>query len=212
MTLLGIAGAHRTGKSTLAKAFAERHEMQFLETSVSKVFKDMGLDPSKRYDFATRMTVQERVLDVMDELYGSLKLTGEAITDRTPIDMIAYTMADIGPGGITEEEGARFEAYVARCIEVVNRRFSMIVVLQPGIKLVAKEGTGFMNQAYIEHLNTIIRGLIADERITIYTPHMERALIDPEHRLLGMDAAYNRMLRRGNEAVHAHVQAGGMIH
>lgn len=212
MTIIGIAGAHRTGKSTLAKAFAERHEMSFLETSVSKVFKDMGLDPSKRYDFATRMNVQERVLDVMDELYASLKLTGEAITDRTPLDMIAYTMADIGPGDITEEEGARFEAYVRRCIEVINQRFSMIVVIQPGIPLVAAEGKGFMNQAYIEHLNTIIRGLIADERITIYTPHFERALTDPEHRLLGMDAAYNRMLRRGHEAVQQHINEGGKIH
>ena len=68
--MIGLSGAHRTGKSSLARAFAEKHGIPFVETSASQVFKDLGVDPAATHDFSTRLTVQEEILKRFDAMYA----------------------------------------------------------------------------------------------------------------------------------------------
>ena len=91
--MLGLSGSHRVGKTTLAKLYAEKHGFAFVQTSVSAIFKELGLDPAQTYDFATRLTVQEEILKRLDKTFA--EHAGQAaITDRTPLDFLAYTMGD----------------------------------------------------------------------------------------------------------------------
>ena len=134
---------------------------QFVRTRVSEVFKESGLHPAQPMDFATRLTVQFRILDACE---SDWQAAGENfITDRTPMDLMAYTFGDIQ--GDTQVNDAEFDHYVERCFEAANRFFDTLVIIQPGIPLTEAEGKAALNKAYIEHINSLIIGLCHDERL-----------------------------------------------
>lgn len=174
--MIGLCGAHRTGKTSLARAFSSQNVIPFVQTDVSGVFKALGFDPKEDYDFKLRMFIQNRILDATESVYK--KGGHQFITDRTPLDMLAYTMADIQRANLDSDDIAMFEDYMERCFEVTNRFFATLIAVQPGIPLVAAEGKAPLNKAYIEHINTLVMGLIVDERMKATRHFIPRDLID----------------------------------
>lgn len=193
--MIGLCGSHRSGKTSLAKAFAEKHNIAFVQTGASAVFKDMGLDPAKHYDFATRLAVQEEILRRFDLQYAEIGAKS-AITDRTPLDLLAYTMAEAIQHAAPAELQDRFKKYVHDCIDVTNKRFGVLLVVQPGIQVVEEEGKAALNDAYIEHLNSIILGLSVDERIKAAHFYIPRRMTDMEERIAALDFAVTRVKKR----------------
>jgi len=194
--MIGLSGAHRTGKSALARAFAKKHKLTFVETSASAVFQEMGLDPSVTYDFSTRLTIQEEILKRFDKLYASHTRSDMSITDRTPLDMLAYTMAEAIGDTVLEEDQKRFEKYIQSCFDVLNKRFSTLIVIQPGIQIVAEEGKAALNNAYIEHLNSLILGLSVDERVKAAHFYIPRHMKGMEDRIAAVEFAASRTAHR----------------
>ena len=158
---IGLCGSHRTGKTTLAEALSKKMGIPFLKTSTSMVFKQHGLHPAQVLDFKTRLWIQHRVIEAAVAVWQTEK--DSFVTDRTPIDFMAYTLADIQ--GATVVDFAELEAYLALCFEVANQCFTKLAVLQPAIPLVFEPGKAALNRAYMEHLNTIVQGLCSDERL-----------------------------------------------
>lgn len=195
--MIGLCGAHRTGKTALARAYAERHGLEFVQTSVSQVFKDMGLDPAANYahDFKTRLDVQEAILKCSDAQYAAVGAR-PAIADRTPLDFLMYTLADASQAAVPNELQPRFKKYVQDCIDVANKRFGVLLVVQPGIKIVAEDGKGALNDAYIEHLNSVILGLSVDERIKAQHFYIRRSMTDMDERIAALDFAVTRAKKR----------------
>ncbi len=156
---IGLCGSHRTGKTTTAKKLADDNDIPFVETTTSAVFAKHDLKPSSPMDFSTRLWIQDKVLEAAEEIWSQHR---HFITDRTPLDMLAYTLGDIQ--GRTQIEFEALEHYITRCFESCNRYFSRLCVVQPGIPLIAAPGKAALNEAYIEHLNTLVLGLCLDER------------------------------------------------
>lgn len=161
MANIGICGAHRTGKTTLAQKFAEVSHIPFVATSVSQVFWEMGLEPAQPMDFRTRLGVQNHILDRAEALWANFP--DRFITDRTPIDMMAYTLADIQ--GITEVDQPSLQKYIDRCFQITNRHFQQLVIIPPAIPLVFAEGKAALNPAYIQHIHFLILGITYSEQI-----------------------------------------------
>lgn len=196
---ISLIGSHRTGKSSLARAYAERRGVPFVETSVSAIWRELGLDPAETYDFETRLMVQEQILKRVDALYG--KFAGlDFITDRSPLDMAAYTIAEAIGDRVPDHCQERLAQYVNDCFEVTNRRFGMVFLIQPGIPLVDEPGKAAMNVGYIEHLNSLILGLSVDERLTCSHFYIPRAVLDFEERLQALVTSVDRA--RGKIAEH----------
>ena len=193
--MIGLCGAHRTGKTTLARAFAEKHGLAFVETQTKQVFKNMGLDPSRQYSFSTRLTIQEEILKCADALYAEVG-PKPAITDRTPIDYLMYTMADAVHDSVPADQQERLKQYVKDCIEVTNKRFGVLILVQPGIKLVTEDGKAVINEAYIEHLNSLALGLMVDERVKPHHFYIPRSLLTVEDRILAIDNAHKRAIAK----------------
>jgi AAA domain len=192
---VALIGAHRTGKTSLARAYAERRGVPFVETSVSAIWKELGYDPSVTYDFETRLTVQEEILKRVDAVYGNWAGL-DFITDRSPLDMAAYTLADAIGDRVPASCQQRLAKYVNDCFDVTNRRFGMVFLIQPGIALVHEEGKAAINVGYIEHLNSLILGLSVDERLTCHHFYMPRAVLDFEDRLQALVASVERARSR----------------
>jgi nicotinamide riboside kinase len=179
---IGLTGPHRTGKTTLARAFAEKADLAFVETSTSAVFKELGFDPKADYDFTTRLYIQRKVLEDMNRKYCEAK--NLFITDRTPLDALAYLLADVQRTNVTD--GALVKElgqYQRDCFDVLNRHFAMIMVIQPGIPLVEEEGKAPANEPYIEHLNALIMGLAVSSKVRCKHFQMPRHVTDLDDRI-----------------------------
>ncbi|MDA8091229.1 MAG: AAA family ATPase [Nitrospiraceae bacterium] len=159
---IGLCGSHRTGKTTLAEAVSKKTGIPFVRTSTSEVFRRAGLDPAASLDFNKRLWIQNETLEAAK---GVWEAAGKSfITDRTPVDMMAYTLGDIQ--GSTQADFNEVEDYLERCFTFTNRFFDALVIVQPGIPLVHEQGKAALNRAYIEHLNYLILGLTEDPRRT----------------------------------------------
>lgn len=204
-------GAHRTGKSTLAKLYAEKHGIPFIETPVSAIFKALGYDPAGTFNFSTRLTIQEAILDRLDRIYGEVGPT-EAITDRTPVDMLGYTIAEAIGNTVQPADQERFAKYVERCIEVTNKRFSVLVLVQPGVPIVDAEGKAAPNAAYIEHLNSLMLGLSVDQRIKVAHFYISRYTTNLQERLAALESAAGRAEQAALRSATDHRLTGGKVH
>lgn len=166
--MIGLSGANGTGKSTLAQAFAKEVEIPFVATSASEVFKNMRLDPTVEYPLDLRLLIQEALLVTFERQYVEAADKSEIfITDRTPIDLASYLLADVQRSSLTLEPGLAGEItrYVDKCFKSTSRFFSTVVLVQPGIVTdLFREGKAPSCPAYQEHLNAIQLGLLCDER------------------------------------------------
>jgi len=176
---IGLCGSHRTGKTTLAEEISQRAGIPFVRTSTSEVFGEHGLDPSEPMEIGRRLWIQHKILDAAEKAWNSSHR--QFITDRTPLDMAAYTLADIQ--GSTEIDFAELEGYLDRCIRVTNEFFKLLVLVQPGIPLVYETGKAALNEGYLEHLNFLILGLCNDDRIKSAFLYLHRDVTDKEARV-----------------------------
>ncbi len=176
---IGICGAHRTGKSTLAEKLAHSLGIPFVQTTTSQVFAEAGLDPAQPMDFSTRLMIQQKVLLAGEAVWSSS--SPPFVSDRTPIDMMAYTLADIQ--GTTVVDFPQLSAYLQQCFASTNRFFRHLFIVQPGIPLVHAEGKAALNPAYIEHINTLVIGLCQDSRLFCRVQLIPRSVVDLGARL-----------------------------
>ncbi|MFN5304227.1 MAG: AAA family ATPase [Pseudanabaena sp.] len=179
---LGLCGAHRTGKTTLAIAISSLLNIPFVRTTTSQVFAQLGLDPAEPMDFQTRLFVQNHVLDAAEQVWQ--ESASPFISDRTPMDMIAYTLGDIQ--GKTEVDFDLLSQYIDRCFASTNQFFQNLAIIQPGIPLVYEEGKAALNAAYIEHINILVIGLCSDRRLKTNVFCNARNAIDLEARILNI--------------------------
>jgi hypothetical protein len=207
--MIGIVGPHRCGKSTLARAYADKNGATFVETSVSAMFKDMGYSPSGTFDFATRLTIQEEILKRIDVVYAGVKPGSFAITDRTPLDLLGYTMAEAAGDAVPAALQDRFEQYVTDCFDVLNKRFSMVVLVQPGIPLVEAEGKAALNRAYIEHLSAIMFGLMMGERTKCARFYIRRLMLDLDERVAALESAAMTTEHQVHQEIKTYINATG---
>lgn len=181
---LGFCGAHRTGKTTLAMEIARLTGKQFVRTRVTEVFAEHGLHAAQDMDFATRLKIQYRILEACEQDWQKAGMN--FVTDRTPMDFLAYTLGDVL--GKTEANQSEFDHYVERCFDLTNGFFGALVVVQPGIPLAEAEGKAALNKAYIEHINTLVIGLCHDQRVKSRVITLNREVIDLEERIRQISA------------------------
>lgn len=154
---IGFTGSHRTGKSTLAKLMAERTGIIYNDASVSAIFARLGYDPSKDYDLKTRLVIQNAILDHSNAVWDSFE--GMFITDRTPIDFMAYMIASAHQEEITSELDAEVQTYLSRCMDSANKYFGMIFEVLPAIPIVADSGKASITKTYVDHIAYLISGI-----------------------------------------------------
>jgi len=193
--VIGLSGAHRTGKTTLAEAFAKEQDIIFLRTSATEVFKAAGLDPASNLTIEQRIAVQEAMLQVFEQHYAAAAKksnVGLFVADRTPIDLAAYLLAEVQQNTSKEltDQTLNFAThYVARCLDATNRWFSTVVIIQPGITVVDAEGKARGCPLFMEHLNSLMLGLCADERLRSRHFYIPRKYVSLDARLRALKNA-----------------------
>lgn len=172
---IGISGASGTGKTTIAQAIAQSTGVEYIGSVAREVYNSLGLTPRDNYSFSTRIMIQEAILKESERRYVNAKRI--FITDRTPIDFMAYLLADIQRETLEIEQTVAVNAYLKRCIEVCNRYFQSLVILQPGIEVI-DDGERPVETMYNEHINYLMLGVVSDQRLTPTKHILNRDVVD----------------------------------
>jgi len=211
---LALVGAHRTGKSTLARAFAQTHDIPFVQTGATEVFKALGLDPKAEYPIAERIAIQTSILSAFEAQWlDAMSRSTFFISDRSPIDLASYLLADVTRQTLAGQPAVAeaVNYYVQRCLESANRFFATIVLVQPGIQLVEEEGKAPACPAYMEHLNALQLGLLTDSRLQARNYVIRRECLDLEVRVQCLGNCLRAAQDKHYEVVGRKVQKGELI-
>lgn len=167
MKLIGLTGAHGTGKTTLAAHAAGEFGWEFAKTDVSGVYKKRGMDPRVRMTLDERLSVQKDILDYhfmqWRELERSCPIDHVVITDRTPYCFMAFVLAEIsGYDTLTPEQNVKVLTYIDQCNRDAEKFFNMVCYLPRSIPFVpaTHKIQAVANEAYREHWDMLIQGIL----------------------------------------------------
>ena len=158
--IVGLLGAHRTGKTTLAKATAEASGIRFMQVQLSEAQRILGFDSSKQdYAFKERRQIQEGLLNYMAELLAA-SANGNVIYDRTPLDLIGYTVSLANSNVLDHDDELWLQKFIADCHALTNHYFHKVFLVQPGIPLEYSPKSAAPQPGYVNHLNYIYLGVV----------------------------------------------------
>lgn len=179
---LGLVGAQGVGKTTLAEAVSNETDLPLVFTNTTEVFKNIGLRPDKCLPFEVRIEIQNRILDSAIELWEDHY---SFITDRTPLDMLAYTMIDINSDTrLLPDQIKAFEDYQRRCIDATNQYFNSVILVQPGIKAEnVDKPRASLDLVLCETMNTLMAGLMMHENLYATSIMIPRQVLDLKDRV-----------------------------
>ena len=165
----GFAGAHRTGKTTLAKQVAEDMGYHFHDASVSKIMRAHGINAVGDIPLGERIAAQEFLLDKFLENLKSAPRP--MITDRTPLDMIGYMLGEVTMHNTDIELGKRINAYAIKCLEATVNHFDTVIIVRPLKLYVVDPKSPPPNAAFQALVQFIIEGAArqVDDIIFVHT-------------------------------------------
>lgn len=103
--------------------------LPFIDSSVTDLMKKAGYNGVADLPLDKRIDAQEQLLTFYQEKLD--KAPRPFITDRTPLDMIAYCLGELTMHNSTPEIGMRYASYTARCFAVTAQLFSQIILVRP---------------------------------------------------------------------------------
>lgn len=163
--LYGICGAHRSGKTTLAKALAEDLGIHFHETSTTQVAKQFGFDPVAPMSLRDRISMQIMLLGNHLEVINSLPRP--LIVDRTPLDFMAYTLCEFGMQSAKETDPdvlAAAETFHGACMAATRMHYDRLYFLEPlsTYQVDNTKATPDPNRAFQIHYSLVMKGALQD--------------------------------------------------
>jgi hypothetical protein len=161
--LYGVCGTHRSGKTTAAKLLAEQLGIEFLDSSFD-VAKKFGFNPVGEMSLTDRLAMQILVLeDHVEKLNAAPR---PLITDRTPLDYFAYTLAQFGMTSHKDTSDTTLlaaHAFAEKCLDVTKTYYDMVFVMDPlkVYEVDTTKATPTANPAFQLHIHALIHGAVS---------------------------------------------------
>lgn len=176
---IGLCGAHRTGKSTLAAMAAKRLNIKHIASPVSEIAKsyNFNMDEDRR-DAPHFFTMQKHILVAIAE---SVKDEASFVSDRTPLDAAAYLFADVQANTGDADWQEQVLNYQAKAIAATHNLFDAVLLVPPAIPFDPMDGKPGGNLAYQEHHHLICAGLVGE--LSIPCAQLPRELVSLQERV-----------------------------
>lgn len=202
MNRFGISGAHKSGKTTLAKHVAAKWNMKYIDMRLSDVLRAFGATPNEIIPFAERLHIQQNmvkhcinILDDAEENY---------ITDRTFIDVAAYTLSYM-PHAISDIESETVKLIVSQCYHAQSAFFDKLIVVgnsfEPPKEPTAHEKAAF-SWAWNFQLQSIIKGVVLNSQMKCPTNFIPDSLSSMAARSDKMDQIIGEAQRDATPTFH----------
>ena len=159
MNRIGITGAHKSGKTTLAKAVAKKWNITFVETSLSDVLRAYGVTPNEELPFAKRLEVQQGMIG---HLINIMSDAGDNfIADRTFMDIAAMTLSFM-PHNVSSIESETVRLIIDQCYRAQEAFFDKAIIVtnsfDPPMEEAAAE-KGIFCWSWNFQISAIVKGL-----------------------------------------------------
>lgn len=170
--IICLAGAHGSGKTTLAQSLAGNLGLPFYGSNAAKIHEEFGFSPSQNIPIVDRVDVQYAILEDWVEKIESASVGG-GVFDRSPLDFIAYLLSET-TRNLGDDTSDEIVGYVDRCIELLQD-IDLILLCEGSRYSLPERENGKPkagNTAYSILIESIIKGIGADvpeEVCPIYT-------------------------------------------
>lgn len=172
-----VIGAHRTGKSTLAKEIAKRKNMEYFPINLKdcNVWNDYDYSNLENISFKTKIIIQQNLLDYYLE---QIKGKDNCVFDRSIFDIYAYTLL-LEPKSL--DDIIAVENLEQNLIYNIDT-YSKYILVQPGIKI-NENASVFYSEYKQFQLNYIFVGLLytyllSKKFITLTSEHLDHRIKD----------------------------------
>ena len=118
--IIGISGCQRTGKTFAAQKIAESLGMKFVPTNVPSITAKY---PKAKSNFKERMRCQYEILDHFEKLLADDFI----VLDRTPVDLLVYTMDAYHWGNVTAQNDQTLKEYCEKLLTLIPKLDIMIL-------------------------------------------------------------------------------------
>lgn len=204
--IFGLAGASGVGKTTLAIAVAKEMKIHYFDASVSAMAKELGYDPVSDMTPGERITMQFAIFDkFLDRVNNAPR---PMISDRTPLDFIAYMLGEVTMHNTDPKLSARIDEYVGQCLAAADTFFDTIIIVRPLPTYQVAPNRPPLNRAYQAHIQYIIEGTMETidipNSLTLMTPDLDERVDSC------VDELTERLDEIGKE--HAQAMASGKLH
>lgn len=189
MNVIGLMGAHRTGKSTLHDVLTQDinnqrvHQFSSIPVSISSWQREIDYRSSNQsYAWEKRKLIQTRLFHRFEQTLAYNRTvirpavvnpntkSHVQISERTPLDLIGYLLLN-APDEPTQEDLEWIDSYKAKCIGLTNAFYEKIFLLQPGIPYVECDTSA--KEDSMDKLNAFYLHTLLDPRLII-----DRHIID----------------------------------
>ena len=157
-----ITGASGTGKTTLANHMSELYDIPFISTSAKEVWPKFGF---KNHQEAHSITSSDRRIgfqyqwEILKNRYEKIIKHNTFITDRSPVDNLAYILLQLGHSLCNHEMGLLMETIKmqAKLADgIIFLRWNENVVLEGKYD----DGNRIRNLHYQPMVDSVINGVI----------------------------------------------------
>jgi len=186
--MLGLTGAHRAGKTTLAKLFSEKIGIPFV--TLPPVVKQMGMTPGEIDNFEMRLKVQHAYLDEAEAAYKGQPTI--FITDRTPLDLAAFLLGEVNQN-MPQAHIDQTVAYVNRAVALTSTTFSSILHIPAVLPYEVHPDKPPMNAAYQMQFENLVRGLLLHPAMSAHYYLMAPHIIDLQDRFSVLMSVHERL-------------------
>lgn len=195
--MIGLCGAHRTGKSTLGKAVAKDLNVGLMEhNEAGKILASMNLSLDHVWSLEDRFEFQTRLLDAFEKSLQEVSEDGHTfVTDRTPLDIAAYLFCEVQKaGGVMTALDTKFQDFLKRAYAITNKYYSMVVHVPVAIPYVVEKGKPLPIISYQKQHGFITTGMLMADEITIGAYFMSDKVLSISDRLQFIRECYNMSL------------------
>jgi hypothetical protein len=204
MIRIGFTGAHRVGK-TFCATFCEEYlkktypdkSVNFLKSSATQIAKDYNFNINSKSSLNERITFQEKLLENAAVEY-SYADCDYLICDRTPIDLVAYTLAEATSSmsnGTNEDQ--KLVKYMKNGLQLTKKSFDFIIYVPTGLEYKDEEGKPNPLISYQNHIDLIIQGMIGTNRD--YYSKVEYLTCSIEERQKTLEVMLESFIDRGKQ-------------
>lgn len=153
---LAFSGPSSSGKSTLAREVAKICDLPYLAFPTTEIVAELGLSPVTSHAIEDRLRVQQHILDRFWEI--SQEHQRPFVTDRSPLDFVAYMLGEISMHSASDELGQRVNAFVDEALMIADRSFLAIFTVR-GLDFYEEDlKRPPANPAYHRHYEMLLEG------------------------------------------------------
>lgn len=157
---LGFTGSHSTGKTSVAELFADQNRFYTFVPSTARKVAAAGLGVNRQADHLSQVITT--ISRFVDESRAHEEGYGYTVSDRTPLDSLAYTLYQIKNVWGESDFNDFYWDYSKKFVMETMRSYDKIFYYPVGAFALTQDGLRENDEKYRSDIDAIIKELLIE--------------------------------------------------